>query len=178
MRGLTLHRPWPWTIFHLPAGLPVGAKRLENRPMRPPACVFQREPLALHSGLTWDDKCTAYCRSLGVEVPHRDSALPRERGSDPVFYCHPSAAIIGLVRVVAWVEGEPARNGVPGRLLAHQGVSRGEALALLSDPWFFGPFAWVLADVRALPRPVAHRGMQGTWTVEPQAELAVLNQLA
>ncbi len=33
------------------------------------------------------------------------------------------------------------------------------------DPWFFGPFGWLLSDLRVLARPVACRGMQGLWSV-------------
>jgi len=33
------------------------------------------------------------------------------------------------------------------------------------DPWFIGPFGWLLADVVALDRPVPCRGAQGLWKV-------------
>jgi hypothetical protein len=35
------------------------------------------------------------------------------------------------------------------------------------DPWFFGPFGWLLQDVQALAMPVECRGMQGIWNVPP-----------
>jgi hypothetical protein len=35
------------------------------------------------------------------------------------------------------------------------------------DPWFFGPFGWLLQDVQVLATPVECRGMQGIWNVPP-----------
>lgn len=38
------------------------------------------------------------------------------------------------------------------------------------DPWFFGPYGWLLADVLALPSPVQARGALGLWRLtEPTA---------
>jgi hypothetical protein len=33
------------------------------------------------------------------------------------------------------------------------------------DPWFFGPYGWLLEDVVALEAPVICRGAQGLWKV-------------
>ena len=176
MRGLTLHRPWPFTIFHLPAGSVPGPKRIENRPMKPPS-VARGERIALHAGKKWDDNCGAYCRELGLTLPHQHSAFPRERGNDPVVYCHPEAVIVGLVRVVGWVEGTPRMGNMPATVEAFSGISVELARVLVNDPWFFGPFGWALEDVVTLPEPVPHTGAQGLWTVEPAAEARVLAQL-
>ncbi len=43
IRGLTLHRPWPWAIVH-------GGKDVENRTWRPPTWMIGAH-VALHVGL-------------------------------------------------------------------------------------------------------------------------------
>ncbi len=61
----------------------------------------------------------------------------------------PRGAIVGTARVVGF-------------------VTRSD------DPWFFGPYGWQLADVVALPEPIACRGMQGLWPVPPDVAARVL----
>jgi hypothetical protein len=51
-----------------------------------------------------------------------------------------------------------------------KGVSR----HLPDDPWFSGPFGWLLDDVRPLDHPVPCRGAQGLWTVPPEILESVL----
>jgi hypothetical protein len=70
MKFLTLHRPWPWSIFH--AGL--GRKLIENRTWKPPKhMVGTGHPLIVHAGLTWDcEGEAAIKRVLGL------SRLPDE----------------------------------------------------------------------------------------------------
>lgn len=41
------------------------------------------------------------------------------------------------------------------------------------DPWFCGPYGWVLQDVRALSVPVPCRGAQGLWNLPPDVERRV-----
>jgi len=43
------------------------------------------------------------------------------------------------------------------------------------SPWFFGPYGWVLDDVRTLATPVPCRGMQGLWPVPDDVALRVLS---
>jgi hypothetical protein len=92
---------------------------------------------------------------------------------DQIIDAHAEGAIIGLARVTGYVEGEPN-----GELRAFQGVSADRARELLADPWFFGPFAWVLSEVVTLAVPVPHRGAQGLWPVAAESAQAVLKQLA
>ncbi len=44
------------------------------------------------------------------------------------------------------------------------------------DPWYTGPFGWVLDSPVALERPVPCRGYQGLWTLPPLVEMEVLAQ--
>jgi len=52
----------------------------------------------------------------------------------------PAGVIVGTARVTGFVEAS-------------------------DDPWFVGPFGWLLADVEAFDMPVACRGAQGLWRV-------------
>ena len=49
--------------------------------------------------------------------------------------------------------------------------------SLPGDPWFVGPFGWVLGDVRALARPIPCRGSQGLWALPPEVEARVLTEV-
>lgn len=42
----------------------------------------------------------------------------------------------------------------------------GGVVTASEDPWFFGPFGWVLTKVVEIP-PIACRGAQGLWPVPP-----------
>lgn len=35
------------------------------------------------------------------------------------------------------------------------------------DPWFSGPFGWLLADVVKLPEPIPSKGALGLWRIQP-----------
>lgn len=41
------------------------------------------------------------------------------------------------------------------------------------DPWFFGPFGWLLANPIKLASPVPCKGAQGLWALPPEVERAV-----
>jgi hypothetical protein len=175
-RAITLIRPWPYTIFHLKPGDEPGPKRIENRPNKPPQAV--RDGLiAFHAGKKWDSDCGAYCRQIGVTLPHQHACFPRERGNDPVVYCHPESVLVGVVRVVGWVEGEPRMGNLDGIVSAFSGVSAERAREVVNDPWYFGPFGWVLDDVQTFTEPVPHTGAQGLWIVDPPAAERALAQL-
>jgi hypothetical protein len=70
-----------------------------------------------------------------------------------------------------------------GRMLTRQNVPLGAVVALArvvevvqehpDDPWFVGPYGWVLGDVVALT-PVPCRGRQQLWTV-PEAVRAAID---
>lgn len=47
------------------------------------------------------------------------------------------------------------------------GVARVTGFVVVSDdPWFTGPYGWVLEDVVAFKNPPKAKGMQGLWRVE------------
>ena len=177
MRGLTLWRPWPWTILHWPSGAAtgVGPKRIENRTKPPPSGIVGGEPIALHAGKVFDWEAVPFIRDrLGAHPAAafmtRDAAYPRTDGSEPVRMVHPEGAIQGTARVTGWIHVEK------GRVIGHVGVTPERAVELARDPWFFGPFGWILDDVIPLERPLEHRGDRGLWTVKPPVAREVLAQ--
>lgn len=50
-------------------------------------------------------------------------------------------------------------------------------IAEIHDPWAFGPWCWVLEDVRPLATPLAVRGLQGLWCPGGDLVRQVSNQL-
>lgn len=45
------------------------------------------------------------------------------------------------------------------------------------DPWFFGPFGWLLSDIRILMQPLPARGMLGLWPVNDVLVAKINEQL-
>lgn len=44
--------------------------------------------------------------------------------------------------------------------------------------WFFGPFGWILTDVRKLATPIPMKGAQGLRGLAPEVEMQINAQLA
>lgn len=51
---------------------------------------------------------------------------------------------------------------------------KGVCRHLPEDPWFSGPFGWLLDDVKPLEYPILCRGSQGLWTVPPEILESIL----
>ncbi len=147
--ALTLWRPWPFAILHLPEG---EAKRVENRPWKPWASVIGKR-IALHAGKHMDDNVLRTLFPLAVDVRAYDEG------------------ILGTAVVKGWICNEDSllqsKYDYGGTLTA------ADAEAAYDSRWFFGPYGWVLEDVRALPEPIPCKGAQGLWTV-PAAIAALL----
>ena len=94
MKVLTLHRPWPWAIFHLPPEL--GAPKLiENRSWAPPEWLVGQY-LGVHAGKFFDAGAEEWiCKMLGLRQ------LPEQ------------AQCIGLVGVVRVMGSYRSLAGVP-----------------------------------------------------------------
>lgn len=155
MRALTIHRPWPWAIVHLP---PSHRKGVENRTWPPPPSILG-ERMAIHAGLHFDAEALDF---IAARCPD-DGPLPPLRPES-----HPTG-IVGMATVVGY------RNSLDEFLHSVHGL-RGRVAP--RNPWFVGPLGWLLADVVALPEPVVCKGAQGLWTVPAEVEELVLAQLA
>lgn len=147
VKALTLWRPWPWAIFHAPA----WAKRIENRPWRPWNSIIGRR-IVLHAGKAFDkDSVDFILDNIAVHgTPRRLGASATDEG------------LIGVARVAGVVD-----TAEDAALKAGQGQER----------WFFGPYGWVLDQVRAFPEPIPCKGAQGLWDVPPWAAARVLESL-
>lgn len=136
MRALTLKRPWHCAILHLDA----DPKRVENRPWKPWQSVIGQR-IALHAGLGWDER---------AEFDGWDDPRGMQQG------------IVGTAIVRGWVH----RASAPPCGLTHSNtLTHAEAQQHVSSRWFFGPYGWVLEEVRTLPQPIPCSGALGLWAL-------------
>lgn len=72
----------------------------------------------------------------------------------------------------------PKRDAVPQGAIVAVALVAGyiceedEGAPELTDPWFSGPYGWLLENVRKLS-PVPCRGAQGLWSVPPAIETQI-----
>lgn len=134
---LTLTQPWATLVA-------IGAKRIETRSWSTP----YRGPLAIHAAKGWSRYDTLLC----FDEPFR-SALVAGGITTPGDL--PLGAVVATCRLVACVP----TTGIE-RTPAVDWISDAEMeLGDLSD----GRYAWLLADVVALPEPIPARGSLGLW---------------
>ncbi len=122
-------------------------KRIENRPWKPwPDAIGRR--LAIHAGSKYHRPHAEQIRdAFGVDVPRR----------------LPQGAIVAVCTVVDYVHEDDHPN-------------MGQRAALVDDPWFSGPFGWVLGNVVKMREPVPCKGSLGLWRVPPKQASDVLEQ--
>ncbi len=150
MRALTLWQPWAWAIV-------AGHKLVENRPWPPPANLWADEVIAIHAGKTWDDGGAESILEL------LDLA---EFPVDPLVTA--AGAVVGVARVSNFVRVNSS----------HHQHHPADALTDEERRWFFGPYGWVLRDVRRLDVAVPCRGYQMLWKLPDDVEAEVRRQLA
>lgn len=152
MRAITLKRPWPYVILRL-------GKRVENRPWKPwPVVMGQR--IALHAGKGWDPAAEKYLDEDRREWP---TAVERE-------------GIVGTAIVEGYARRLSVDLDVEGPVTSAWGTPYSvtqRATEIVNDKFFFGPYGWVLEDVRELLVPIPCSGKQGLWYV-PEALLPQL----
>lgn len=127
-----------------------GPKRIENRPWKPPANIIGQR-IALHSGKTYDKDGEAF-------IMERLNAI----GGLPVIA--EDQGIVGVATVVGVITTKDAAAHIHSPDGGHQ------------FGWFFGPFGWVLEDVRPI-EPIAIKGAQGLWTVPAAIEQQIAKAL-
>lgn len=126
----------------------AGHKRIENRTWVRPHLVDPQ--LAIHAGKEWHAPHAEQMRELlGIDVPPRAHAQ--------------HGAVIAVARVAGFV---------------HKDSKQKNAAKYIADPFFSGPYGWVLTDVVALPKPVLCKGRQGLWTLPVGAQAEVVAQLS
>lgn len=130
-----------------------GVKRIENRQWPPPANMLGQR-IAIHAGQKYDHASYEKARELAPEL-----VIP-QRGACP------SGAIIGTAVLVA-----VARTTL-------------EAMSQLRDRapnqarWFFGPYGWILEDIRELHAPIPYCGHQKLWTIDPATDFEIASARA
>ena len=132
----------PWAWAIVGAPAP-HAKRIENRSWAPwPRALGQR--IALHAGRKWDQEGALLVeRYLAFAASLADADHPQ--------------GIIGTARIV--------------RAFRRDAADFAALCPASQEHWAFGPWCWVLADVRSLPEPIPCRGRQGLWEM-PSALVA------
>lgn len=163
MRALTLTQPW--------AGLVAsGIKLVENRPRH----MIKRDDVGarfvIHASREVDE-------SVYARIDDIQPGLCRGRSPD-------GPASIGdwwqLSRITSAVIAVATLDSILDPLACGIAPDHPDAvapLALDQRRWFFGPIGYVLRDVIALPSPLPCRGWQGFWTLTPELERAVMEQL-
>lgn len=157
LRALTVRPPWSWAIEH-------GGKTTENRTWQ----THYRGLLAIHAAAvgSWDQdgekdpRVRLAWRAWARQLPHPNVARAwPDRGSLHITF--------GAVVAVADLAG------------CHFDGSESCALSQCSiSSWAApGQWHWMLANVRALPKPVSCRGAQGLWRLPETVEAEVRAQL-
>jgi hypothetical protein len=159
MRALTLTQPW--------AGLVAsGVKLVENRPRAAPHTMFGQR-FAIHASREIERRAW----SGVIEIEPR-VALDHPGPMAFAGRVHQLASITSAVIAVATLDGMVFDK--TGMLYNDIGRELGEQFKW----WIPSQFGYVLRDVIALPRPVSCKGMLGFWTLAPETERAVVEQLA
>ncbi|SRR6266704_1082650 len=144
MLALSFLQPWLWAIM-------AGHKPVENRTWKPPRSKMIGR-VALHASAGWD--------SDGEEFVDQRLILDGIRGEAPPKTHCIRGAIIGMATIAgAFQVPGASRAEVVGPLVDEE-VDR-----LSRSPWAFGPWCWVLRDVRQLREPVPCKGALGFWRV-------------
>lgn len=124
-----------------------GFKRIENRSWPPNASLPIGDTFAIHAGRGWDNAAMPLLERHmppWVHIPERDKYV---RG-----------AIIATARLVFVVKNAEDAKAAAGHDQAK---------------WFFGPFGWILDEIKLAP-PIPLRGWQGLWIVPEVTEAAIL----
>lgn len=153
--ALTLHRPWPWCIFHLDGSI---AKPIENRNWKPPPKLIGQR-IAIHAGDKYDrESSRRIATSLAIkqDIAHHYGLPPRALDK----------GIIGTARVVGVVaEGRHGLTLVSG--------SWGSVSPRQARTWFVGKYGWLLDEIRTLSNPIPDKGRQKLWRIHPDISQAI-----
>ena len=175
MNGLTLIRPWPWSIRS-------GGKRIENRKWRPRSVLGRR--IALHAGLGWSDEGRDFIQAQGHENDAHGVACSRVREVN-----HPAACVVAVATVTGWIEQGARTTIYYGQRASINSPTLAGALFILGEGlrmplpwvdqarWFMGPIGWLLEDVRPLT-PITCKGGHGLWDVPRDVVDRITSQLA
>ncbi len=143
--ALTIKQPWAASILNF-------GKRIENRTWKPPAHIIGKK-IWLHSakkddGWEWSQVIQQIGHKKWFQVWRDFRDCSDVGNSHNYFESLPRGAIVGSATVLGWIDSE---------------VGQGE-------PWFCGPYGWVLDNVEKLDKPIPCRGQLGLWKVGAELE--------
>jgi hypothetical protein len=150
MRALTVRRPWANLIA-------ARIKRVENRPWMPDEEAIG-ERIAIHAGGKWDRRAKEY--------------FPEHVTEDPDAY---AGGIVAVARIACIVQG-------PSWKRIKVVCGRSGALRRLPnrslEPFYDGPYGWVLVGIRRLSEPIECPGQLRLWYVSRAIERRIKRQLS
>jgi hypothetical protein len=160
--ALSFLQPWLWAILEGHKGFRLDGSfiAIENRTWKPPARFVGRR-FALHASAGWDADGEEFIdeTSFAIGVPFE---------APPKTHCTRSA-IVGTAQLVGafnvlFDRADPrVRNVGVSNVVGDP--SRGALDLVGSSPWSFGPWCWLLSDVRKLREPIPAKGRLGLWSV-------------
>lgn len=137
MKALSLSQPWLWVVLY-------GGKRIENRKWSPPIKMLG-ERFALHAARSWDQGAFEdLCDGEYGDIPN----LPQTRAE------YTFGAIGGTATLRDYLDGTQY-DGID--IDTHPGCPADQRR------FFFGPYGFLLDDVRPVVTPIPVRGMLGFW---------------
>ncbi len=154
MRALTLIQPMGSAIVMAHP----KAKRHENRPQDLPESMRGVETVvAVHAGKKWDNEY--------ADTIHDITGIQMWRGQEP------EGAVIGVMTLTGRVYAANYDDWYmnDGRTVQRVGEKPSE--------WCFGRFAYEIKDATAIATPVPCKGALGFWTLAPDLERQVVEQL-
>jgi hypothetical protein len=161
MRALTLTQPWAGLVA-------AGIKLIENRSRAMIKLTDFGAQFAIHASRQIDG--SIYDQIARIDPRHDVHQIAAD--TPWLRLSHVTSAVIGVATVESVVH-RVERVGEPYVAVAGGGVvDLGE-----QRKWFFGPFGYVLRDVRALAEPVPCRGWYGFWRLPADVEADVLRQV-
>lgn len=147
MKAITLRHPWPFAVCY-------WGKRIENRVWQPRTELKPGDRFAIHGGRPPTTAGNRQYLDATVNALLQQFGIPR-----------------GFERfnAVAFLKAS-VKPGIVATAVLDRVVTKSD------DPWFCGPFGWVMRDVIVLDAPITISGAQGLWTVPPSV-VAELQQL-
>jgi hypothetical protein len=139
MKAISVIQPWPWLMIH-------AGKDVENRRWQ----TSYRGPIAIHASArrSWEEWAYAYSHvtncKIHVELPEIEIG-ERRTGRGSITWTlkrWPEELVIGAVVAIADLV---------------------DCVTVSDSPWFFGPYGFVLANVRPLARPIPAKGALQLW---------------
>lgn len=155
MKAITLTQPWATLVA-------IGAKRIETRGWS----TSYRGPLAIHAAkgiasVGGAEGLMRLCRS----EPFRSTLLAAHYLGTPAL---PRGAIVATCELVAVLRTENTPIGARGETVIIDSSAEYRVITMTDHEIAFGDYspgryAWILADIRALPEPIPAKGALSLW---------------